>query len=768
MTHILLFLIQRRRLRVNGIVQGVGFRPFVYGLASELNISGAVGNDSLGVWCEVQGSIEEIDDFLQRLRTAAPPLADVQSVEISYLDPITEEGFRIVKSQVGGRSLTSMPIDASICVACLAEVDDPLNRRYGYAFTCCTNCGPRYTVVEHLPYDRDRTSMHKFPLCPLCQKEYDTPTDRRFHAQAICCPQCGPQLDLCDGNGMRIHGDQITMAASALRDGKILAIKGLGGFQLLVRADCDSAVDRLRKRKHRDDKPFAVLCADVQMALTLGAINDIEVRALTSPSTPVVLVARVERTPLADGVAPGSSLIGLLMPTTALHHLISRASGVPLVCTSGNFSDDPIIIDDDQQLLRDIADLSLTHNRDIVRRADDSVGRVMDGRFTLMRRARGFAPQPLWLDGDGPSVLGVGGQLKNTVCLVTGRRAFTSVHIGDLETIESHYAFESAVKDALMFHDHSPELVVCDMHPEYRSTMFARSQEIAPFMAVQHHHAHVAACRAENHCQDPVLGIAFDGFGWGVDGTAWGGEFLVVDDVSFVRVGHLATMSMPGGVRAIKEPWRMAVALLTHAFNGAPPTNLDVIARHVDDWSNVAAITNANSTLRTSAVGRLLEGLASIVIGLDYNSFEGQVAMRFEQVATTDDKPYEFDLIEIDGIVTIDPAGVIRRVVEDLGMGVQPGVISTRVHIALADLNLDVARRVREIHGITVVALTGGVFQNKLLLESTATRLRNAGFTVLRHGQVPANDGGISLGQAIIGRNRLRADMPLDAGIHSR
>lgn len=278
----------------------------------------------------MQGSIEEIDDFLQRLRTAAPPLADVQSVEISYLDPITEEGFRIVKSQVGGRSLTSMPIDASICVACLAEVDDPLNRRYGYAFTCCTNCGPRYTVVEHLPYDRDRTSMHKFPLCPLCQKEYDTPTDRRFHAQAICCPQCGPQLDLCDGNGMRIHGDQITMAASALRDGKILAIKGLGGFQLLVRADCDSAVDRLRKRKHRDDKPFAVLCADVQMALTLGAINDIEVRALTSPSTPVVLVARVERTPLADGVAPGSSLIGLLMPTTALHHLISRASGVPL------------------------------------------------------------------------------------------------------------------------------------------------------------------------------------------------------------------------------------------------------------------------------------------------------------------------------------------------------------------------------------------------------------------------------------------------------
>ena len=748
-------------------MQGVGFRPFVYGLASELNISGAVGNDSLGVWCEVQGSIEEIDDFLKRLRTDAPPLADVQSVEISYLDPITEEGFRIVKSQVGGRSLTSMPIDASICVACLAEVDDPSNRRYGYAFTCCTNCGPRYTVVEHLPYDRDRTSMHKFPLCPLCQKEYDTPTDRRFHAQAICCPQCGPQLDLCDGNGMRIHGDQITMAASALRDGQILAIKGLGGFQLLVRADCDSAVDRLRKRKHRDDKPFAVLCSDVQMALTLGALNDIEVRALTSPSTPVVLVARVERTQLADGVAPGSSLIGLLMPTTALHHLISRASGVPLVCTSGNFSDDPIIIDDDQQLLRDIADLSLTHNRDIVRRADDSVGRVMDGRFTLMRRARGFAPRPLWLDGDGPSVLGVGGQLKNTVCLVTGRQAFTSVHIGDLETIESHYAFESAVKDALMLHDHSPELVVCDMHPEYRSTMFARSQEIAPFMAVQHHHAHVAACRAENHCQDPVLGIAFDGFGWGVDDTAWGGEFLLVDDVSFVRVGHLATMSMPGGVRAIKEPWRMAVALLTHAFNGAPPTNLDVIARHVDDWRNVAAIANANSTLRTSAVGRLLEGLASIVIGLDYNSFEGQVAMRFEQVATADDEPYEFDLIEIDGIVTIDPAGVIRRVVEDLSLGVQPGVISTRVHIALAGLNLDVARRVREIHGITVVALTGGVFQNKLLLESTATRLRDAGFTVLRHGQVPANDGGISLGQAIIGRNRLRADTPLDAGIHS-
>lgn len=732
-----------------------------------MNISGAVGNDSLGVWCEVQGNPEVIDDFVKRLQTEAPPLADVQSVEISYVDPVTEDGFRILVSEVGEKTLTSIPIDASICAACLAEVDDPSNRRYGYVFTCCTDCGPRYTVVERLPYDRERTSMNKFPLCALCQKEYDTPTDRRFHAQAICCSQCGPQLDLRDGTGKRIHGDSIGMAAAALRDGQILAMKGLGGFQLLVRADDDSAVDRLRKRKHRDDKPFAVLCSDVQMALTLGVLNDVEVRALTSSSTPIVLVSRVENASLAAGVAPGSSLVGLLMPTTALHYLISRASGVPLVCTSGNFSDDPIIIDDDQRLLSDIADLSLTHNRDIVRRADDSVGRVMDGRFTLMRRARGFAPQPLWLDGDGPTVLGVGGQLKNTVCLVTGRQAFTSVHIGDLETIESHYAFESAVKDALVLHDHSPELVVCDMHPQYRSTMFARSQEIAPFMAVQHHHAHVAACRAENHCRDRVLGIAFDGLGWGVDGTAWGGEFLLVDDVSFARVGHLATMSMPGGVRAIKEPWRMSVALLAHAFNGEPPNGLDIIARHADEWHKVAALAHADSALRTSAAGRLLEGLASIVIGLDYNSFEGQVAMRFEQVATAADEPYEFDLTEIEGTVTIDPAGVIRRVVEDLGLGVQPGIISTRVHVALADVNLEVARRVRDAYGTTVVALTGGVFQNKLVLEATARRLRDAGFTVLRHGQVPANDGGISLGQAIIGRNRLRAGVPLDVGVHS-
>lgn len=748
-------------------MQGVGFRPFAHRLASEMNISGAVGNDSRGVWCEVQGDPEEIDAFVKRLRTEAPPLADVQSVEVSSIDPITEDGFRIVVSEVGEKLLTSIPIDASICAACLAEVDDPSNRRFGYVFTCCTDCGPRYTVVERLPYDRERTSMHKFPLCPLCQKEYDEPTDRRFHAQAICCSRCGPQLELCDSTGMRIDGDPVGKAAAALRDGKILAMKGLGGFQLLVRADCDRAVSRLRKRKHRDDKPFAVLCSDVQMALTLGVLNDVEVRALTSSSTPVVLVAGVEHTPLAASVAPGSSLVGLLMPTTALHHLISRASGVPLVCTSGNFSDDPIIIDDDQRLLRDIADVSLTHDRDIVRRADDSVGRVIDGRFTLMRRARGFAPQPLWLDGDGPTVLGVGGQLKNTVCLATGRQAFISVHIGDLETIESHYAFESAVRDVLTLHDHSPELVVCDMHPQYRSTMFARGQEIAPFLAVQHHHAHVAACRAENHCQDRVLGIAFDGLGWGVDGTAWGGEFLLVDDVSFRRVGHLATMSMPGGVMAIKEPWRMSVALLAHAFNGEPPKDLQVIARHADEWHDVAALARAHSTLRTSAAGRLLEGLASIVIGLDYNSFEGQVAMRFEQVAIADDEPYEFDMTEIDGTMTIDPAGVIRRVVEDLGRGVQPGVISTRVHIALADMNLAAARRVRDAHGTTVVALTGGVFQNKLLLESTATRLRDDGFSVLRHGQVPANDGGISLGQAIIGRNLLRAGIPFDAGVHS-
>ncbi len=737
-------------------------------LASELHLSGAVGNDVLGVWCEVQGDAEAIGEFVQRLRTDVPTLADIQSVEISNLDPVEEEGFLIAESEVGETSHTSIPIDASICASCLAEVDDPSNHRYRYAFTCCTQCGPRYTVVEHLPYDRERTSMRKFPLCERCEGEYKTPSDRRFHAQATCCPRCGPQLELRDGHGVVLDGDPIDVAAAALREGHILAMKGLGGFQLLARADVELVVRKLRERKHRDEKPFAILCSDIRMAEGIGVLGDLEKNALMSASTPIVLVPRLAQAPLADAVGPGSTLVGIMLPTTAMHHLLVRAVGLPLVCTSGNFSDEPIIIDDPQRLLGGIADLFLTHDREIVRRADDSVGRVMDGRFTLMRRARGFAPRPLWLSGGGPTVLGLGGQLKNTICLVHERRAFTSVHIGDLETLGAHYAFEEAVNDALTLYGHSPELVVCDMHPNYRSTMFARNQEFAPVLAVQHHHAHVASCRAENHCEDRVLGIAFDGLGWGVDGTAWGGEFLLVDDVSFLRIGHLATMAMPGGAMAIKEPWRMSISLLELAFEGEPPTDLDVIARHANQWRDVASVARANTTLRTSAVGRLIEGIASIVVGLDRNTFEGQVAMRFEQVATADNDSYQFDVSETDGMIILEPARIVRRVVEDMRRGVQPGIISSRVHVALANANVEVARRVRDAYGITVVALTGGVFQNKLLLELTAVQLRECGFTVLRHGQLPANDGGISLGQAIIGRNHLLAGLPLDLGIHSR
>lgn len=749
---------ERRRFRITGMVQGVGFRPFVARLASDLGLDGNVGNDPAGVWCEVQGASAVLDEFGQQLSAKAPPLAEVLSVEWTVVPTHVASGFRIEPSLVEGPVDSVMPADATICEACKAELLDPSDRRFRYPLLACVDCGPRYTVVTDLPYDRERTTLAGFELCDACRAEYDDPADRRFHAQAMCCPRCGPALTLVNARGERLSGDPVAGAAAVVMAGGIVAVKGVGGFQLVVRADDEAAVMRLRERKGREAKPFAVLCRDLAMVEALGHLDELERRTLDDVAAPIVLLARREGAPLADAVAPQSGLVGVMLPSSPLHVLLTLDTGVPLVCTSANPSDDPIVVDDELDELGGLADVVLTHDRPISHRADDSVGRVMDECFVVMRRARGLVPRPIRLRDGGATVLAVGAHLKNTVTLALGRDALMSVHLGDLGSLRTGQEFERAIADVLSLYGVKPDVVVCDQHPQYVSTAFAQRQTMAPVMAVQHHHAHVASCRAEHHVTEPVIGVAFDGLGWGPDGTAWGGEFLVVDEGGYERRGHVETLPLAGGVSAIRQPWRLAVAMLDRFAPDALETDLEVLRHHVGDVELVRAVARSSSTLETSGVGRWLEGMASLVLGRDANRFEGDVAMAFEQIACQASGHYEF---EVGGASDGGPhrlimSGVVREVTADLHRGVDPGVISMRVHRGLALGAVAMVERIRADLGVNTVALTGGVFQNRLLLEATARGARAAGFQLIRHAQVPCNDAGISLGQAAVARSVLQ------------
>ena len=524
---------QRRRLRITGTVQGVGFRPYVHRLARGLSLTGIVGNDSAGVWCEIQGSRDKVDEFEERVAADAPPLAAVDSVRSEAMQPVTgERAFTVAASTDDGSAVavSTVPPDVATCSDCLAEVADPAGRRYRYAFTCCTDCGPRYTVIEGLPYDRARTSMSPFALCAACETEYADPGDRRHHAQAVCCPDCGPAMSLTIEGSVEA-ADPIAEAAALLRTGAIVAIKGAGGYQLACRADDDEAVGRLRRRKHRDEKPFAVLAHSLEAAEGLAVLDDVSAAALAGPEAPIVLAPRRRDAPLAMSVAPSNRLVGIMLPATPLHALVSEAVGIPLVCTSGNRTDEPIVIDDAcvPGELGGIADAVLSHNRTIERRADDSIAQVAAGRIQLLRRARGYAPRPVRLGSSGPPVLAVGAELKSTVCLAIGAEACLSVHLGDLENEAALAGFELAVADLLTLTRTAPELVVHDLHPEYLSTKFAASSSLGPLLGVQHHHAHLAACLADAGRSGPAIGAIFDGLGWGNDDTLWGGEILVGD-----------------------------------------------------------------------------------------------------------------------------------------------------------------------------------------------------------------------------------------------
>ncbi|MYB03641.1 MAG: carbamoyltransferase HypF [Acidimicrobiaceae bacterium] len=750
---------RRRRLRIAGTVQGVGFRPHLHRLARSLSLTGAAGNDDDGVWCEVQGGQADLDDFVVRVAAEAPPLARVDSVRSSEVPAVEgEREFSIAASGSGSGTVAgTVPPDVAACSSCLAEVADPGGRRYRYAFTCCTDCGPRYTVVQSLPYDRERTSMAVFELCATCEAEYRDPNDRRHHAQAVCCPGCGPALSLRPMTGEAFDADPIEGAVALLEAGSIVAVKGVGGYQLACRAGDSAAVTRLRRRKHREEKPFALLVASVDAARELVELDDLAVRALTGPEAPIVLAPRRESARVAREVAPDTRLLGVMLPATPLHALLADAAGVPLVCTSGNRSDEPIVTDDARMVpeLGDIADAVMAHDRVIERRADDSVGHVVASDFQLLRRARGYAPGTVRLDRDGPPVLAVGAELKSTVCLALGADAHMSVHLGDLEHPAALAAFEAAVADLLELTRAAPELLVHDLHPEYLSTKFAASSDLAPRLGVQHHHAHLASCLTDAGFRGPAIGVMFDGMGWGTDGTLWGGEILVGDAGGYQRFAHLQPVPMPGGTAAIRHPWRMALAHLFETFGPDVPA-IPSLADHRAEAEHVLAQCRPGQSILTTSIGRLFDSMAALCGIALSATYEGQAAIRFEQAAGPDVRRYPVEITTGEPAV-IEFSPLIHAVVSDLLAGQPPALIAASFHRWVADAAVTASRQARESTGLSAVALSGGVFQNRRLVELLVPDLERAGFEVLRHRQVPPNDGGIALGQAAIGRATLAA-----------
>jgi hydrogenase maturation protein HypF len=742
------------------VVQGVGFRPFVVGLASGRGLAGFVGNDSDGVFIEAEGEPEGLEQFRLAITMQPPPLARIDGVDVDRdLAPSGRPGFVIVTSRgaAGGDALVTA--DAASCVDCLREIRDPNDRRFGYPFTNCTNCGPRYTIVRDIPYDRVHTTMAGFAMCAACRAEYDDPLDRRFHAQPVCCPSCGPQLRLVDRQGAAVTDDPITAAAGRLRSGAIVAVKGLGGYHLAAAAEDAGAVVALRARKHREQRPFALMVADLAAAAALCHVSEDEARLLRSPAAPIVLLHRRGRSEVSAAVAPDRHELGLMLAYTPLHHLLTAAFDGPLVLTSGNLSDEPIAFDDQdaRSRLGGIADAFLTHDRPIQTRVDDSVVRVVADRVVPIRRSRGYVPDPLRMPWRFPRpVLGCGPELKNTFCLARDRHAFVSHHIGDLENFETLSSYLEGIAHLSRLFDIHPEVLAHDLHPEYLSTKYALEQTEVELVGVQHHHAHIASCLADNGVAGPVIGVAFDGLGMGADGSLWGGEFLVADLAGFERVAHLEPVAMPGGAAAVRQPWRMAAAYLDRAYAGDAPGGLDVVARH-RNWDAVlrAARAGLNSPL-TSSMGRLFDAVSAVLGVRDEVSYEGQAAIELEQVSDRQETG-RYDVAVVDGEpLCIDGPGLLRDVVADRVTGTPVDVVAARFHNAVARLVVEVCSRVRSARGLNAVALSGGVFQNVRLMEQSVLGLSDAGFEVLTHRRVPTNDGGVSLGQVAVAAARDR------------
>jgi hydrogenase maturation protein HypF len=750
----------RKAVRVQGVVQGVGFRPFVYSLATGLGLGGLVGNDTDGVFAEIEGEPTAVGEFLRLLEEKAPPLARIERVTASSLPAEGTGSFRIVASGRAGPRRTLIAADTATCEDCLRELRDPADRRFRYPFINCVNCGPRFTIVRGVPYDRPLTTMADFAMCERCSAEYHDPADRRFHAQPACCPACGPRLALLDAEGTALlagalQDDPLEGTATLLQNGAVVAVKGLGGYHLAADAGCEQAVAALRARKHREDKPFAVLAADLAAARRLCEVDAAGAALLTGRARPIVLLPRLPSADVAPAAAPGNRQLGVMLPYTPLHHLLVQAVTRPLVLTSGNVSDEPIAYRDRDALERlgGIADAFLVHDRAIHIRTDDSVARACRGRPVLIRRSRGFAPEPVVVRGGFPRpVLGCGAELKNTFCLAKGEHAFVSQHIGDLENAETLRSFTEGIAHFRRLFDIDPRVVAYDTHPEYLSTKYALQLDGVDLQPVQHHHAHIASCLADNDSDGPVIGVAFDGTGYGADGTIWGGEFLVADRAGFHRGGHLTPVPMPGGQAAIRQPWRMAAAYLDAA---GVSEHLDVQRRNAERWAAVLGMARrgVNSPL-TSSAGRLFDAVASILGVRDVINYEGQAAIELEQLAGPGERAaYPAD-IEPGESFRVRGGDLVRAAAGDLAAGVPREVIAARFHNGVAAIVAAGCVLLRERHGVDAVALSGGVFQNTLLLHQAVRRLEERGFRVLTHSRVPCNDGGISLGQAVVAAAR--------------
>lgn len=754
---------ERIRVEVEGIVQGVGFRPFIFRLASKYDLSGWVRNTPAGVLLEAEGTATAVSSFFKDVSAEAPPLAVITSIGCIKLVPSGASGFEILAS-AGGDNNAQISPDCDVCEDCLHELFDPHDRRYLYPFINCTNCGPRYSIITGVPYDRRFTTMDPFTMCAACRAEYEDPLHRRFHAQPNACPVCGPQIALIDRSGRSFetggeadHNSFLAGAVTLLQEGGILAVKGIGGYHLAADAGNDEAIRKLRQRKQRDEKPFALMVADIDHVNRIAYCDDVARRLLSGPERPIVLLPKRNENPIAALVAPANGYFGVMLPSTPLHHLLLKNNFSALVMTSGNLSDEPIAFRDTEARARlaEIADMFLTHNREIHTRSDDSVIRVFLGNPLFLRRARGYVPRTIRLPHVQPSVLAVGGELKTAICLTRNDRAIMSQHIGDLKNSATLNSLEETVQHLESILDIHPELVAHDLHPDYLSSLFAVDQAGLPHMAVQHHHAHMASCMAENSLDGEVIGVIFDGTGYGLDGTVWGGEFLVGGYRDFHRVGHLRTVALPGGDAAVREPFRMALSYLFDLgekdFSTLQYQCLAEVSsqdRHV----LLKMLERGINAPQSSSCGRLFDAVSALLGLRSKVSYEGQAAIELEAMAeqVNTEAEYPFSVMESAEGLILDMRPGLRQLLCDLDADVPRPLIARCFHNSIASATAAMCNRIRSENGLNRVVLSGGVFQNKLLAEGTHIRLIEMGFQVFTHRLVPPNDGGLALGQAVI------------------
>jgi hydrogenase maturation protein HypF len=758
--------LEGRRIRITGTVQGVGFRPWVYRIAQACGVGGRVRNDNSGVTIDAFGTSHAVGLFVDRLEhdVERPAAARIEALDLETIPFEAATDFTIVQSGSGDAPRVSIPPDLATCPECLAEVHDPANRRHGYPFTNCTNCGPRFTIVRTTPYDRPGTTMAAFAMCAECQREYESVADRRFHAQPNACPACGPRLDIRrpDGRPFRTAAP-IEDLARALREGLIVALKGLGGFQLACDATSSAAVERLRARKHRDEKPFAVMVRSLEEARRLAELTAPEESLLISVERPIVLARRRTDSGLAEALAPNNPLVGIMVANTPLHDLLLQAAGMALVMTSGNVAEEPIVVDNNDALLRlrGIADLFALHDRDIVTRCDDSIARIIDGRPVVLRRARGYVPRPVPVSRPFPApILACGAQLKNAFCIGRNHEAVLGPHIGDLDSAIVYRDYQASIERLAQFLEVTPEIVAHDLHPDYLSTRYAHGRGAAITIGVQHHHAHVASVMAEHGLHGPVIGLAYDGTGYGTDGTAWGSELMIAGYAEFTRIATFRPLPLPGGDMAIRQPWRAALALVDDAFKGEAPlegfplfrqipvNDLDIVGRMLHRGFNVPA---------AHGLGRYFDAFGALLLGRPHAAYEGQIALELNLAAAPDETGvYRYEISQAGSPWEVDMRSAVREAVFEFLSGEAVAQIAARIHNTLASASVDLVRAAAHGAGRLPVVLSGGCFQNARLAESIASGLR-PDFQVHLHERVPPGDGGIALGQAAVAAAKARS-----------